>query len=213
MLASGSGTNLQALIDAAAAGLELDIRRVIVNRPQAMALERARRAGIDPVLLDHSNYPDRAAFEAALGDAIDAADPQLIVLAGFMRILGADFVRRYGGRMINLHPSLLPLYRGLNTYQRVLDAGDSEHGASIHFVTAELDGGPVIAQARLAITASDDAQTLARRLAPLEHRLLVAVTALFVHGRIELQPRGVVVDNNLLRQPLVLINDELQVDS
>lgn len=165
VLISGRGRNLQAMIDAVGAGhIDADWAVVISNRAEAQGLQRAKAAGIPTMVLAHGDYPDRDAFDQALGDALEVHRPDIIVMAGFMRILGADFVRRFAGRMINIHPSLLPKYRGLNTHQRALDAGDAEHGASVHFVTEELDGGPVAVQGRFSVRPEDDASTLADRV-------------------------------------------------
>lgn len=211
VLLSGGGTNLQALLDAIQAGrLELEIRKVISNRPAAYGLERARLAGVATQVVNHQDFAGRDEFEAALARSIDEAGADLVILAGFMRVLGAGLVNGYSGRMINLHPSLLPKYRGLHTYRRALDAGDQEHGASVHFVTAELDGGPVIAQARIPILPADDETSLQQRLAPVEHHLLVAVTALFTQGRLSCNQGQVVLDRTPLGQPLVL-NDAAQL--
>lgn len=184
--------------------LALNIVRVISNRPQAGGLERARRAAIDTVVLDHRAYPERNRFDIDLAAAIDTMQPQLVILAGFMRILSDGFVQRYSGRMINLHPSLLPKYRGLDTYRRVLAAGDAQHGASVHFVSPELDSGPVIAQAQIPIYSADDEAALKRRLAPVEHRLLVAAARLFAQGRLGYRSGQVLLDGNVLRHPLIL---------
>ncbi|MCG8463547.1 MAG: phosphoribosylglycinamide formyltransferase [Xanthomonadales bacterium] len=209
VLISGGGSNLQALIDQTQQGLlNLKIRAVISNRPDVQGLKRARRAGIAALTIDHRGFFSRAEFEAALAQAIDDCDAQLIILAGFMRVLGTDFVNRYPGRMINLHPSLLPKYPGLHTYRRALEAGDSEHGASIHFVTAELDGGPVIAQARIPIHATDDEHSLQQRLSPVEHRLLVAVVGYLATGRLSCHNGRVCLDSNALSQPLELVNEQ-----
>lgn len=213
VLISGGGSNLQALIDHRKSGVQpYEIRRVISNRPGVAGLERARRAAIVTRVVDHREFKQREGFERALSSAIDEAAADLVVLAGFMRILGEDFVRRYAGRMINLHPSLLPKYRGLHTHQRALDAADREHGASIHFVTPELDGGPVIAQAHVPVLAGDDAQVLARRLSSEEHRLLVAVTALFAQRRLSCQGGQVLFDRHPLAQPMRLDDDLPSID-
>ena len=188
VLVSGRGSNLAALIEAARAGA-LDggaIVRVISNRPQAAGLARAAEAGIATTVVDHRAYPSRDAFDAALRDAIDADRPNLVVLAGFMRVLGAPFVRHYEGRMLNIHPSLLPAFPGLDTHQRALDAGVSRHGCSVHFVSAEVDGGPVVAQAEVAVQPGDDAARLATRVLEQEHRLLPEVVRWFCAGRLTL---------------------------
>ena len=182
ILVSGRGSNMQAIVDAAIPGVH--IAAIISNRPDAGALGFAAERGIASAVVDHKAYSDRTAFDAALVECIDRFEPDLVVLAGFMRVLTDDFVRRYDGRLINIHPSLLPKYPGLRTHQRALDAGDAEHGASVHFVTPELDAGAVIAQTRLPVRADDTPDTLAERLLPLEHRLLVATVGLAVTGRL-----------------------------
>lgn len=201
VLISGSGSNLQALIDGAG-DQHFRIQGVISNRPQAGGLARAAEAGIATRVIDHKDYPDRAAFDMALAEAVDAFDPGLVVLAGFMRILTTAFVNRYAGRMINIHPSLLPDFQGLDTHSRALAAGVSEHGASVHFVTAELDGGPVIAQTRVAVEAGDDAKRLAARVLRREHALLPQVVGWFASGRIALRDGQVWMDGNRLQAPL-----------
>ena len=208
VLVSGSGTNLQALIDARQAGrLHADIIHVISNVADARGLERASRAGITTSVLEHGSFADRSEFDRALALLIAAGDPQLVVLAGFMRIVGQPVLDHFQGRMINLHPSLLPLYRGTDTYQRALDAGDTRHGASIHFVTEELDGGPVIAQVVIPILEEDDASRLAERLSPMEHRLVAATVELFARHRVECSDGAVYVDGTELDRPLYLRDD------
>lgn len=205
VLISGNGSNLQALINAIARGeLNAEIRAVISNRPDAGGLQRAREAGIPAEALDHTAFESRAAFDQALQKYIDRFDPQLVVLAGFMRLLSDGFVAHYSGRMINIHPSLLPAYTGLNTHQRVLDAGDKQHGASVHFVTAELDGGPVILQATVAVQSTDNAQTLAARVLTQEHRLYPRVVQWFAEGRLQLRGGQVWFDGAALSRPLQL---------
>ena len=170
VLISGSGSNLQAIIDAiASAELNAEIRAVISNKADAYGLTRARNAQIPTEVLEHQNFDNREAFDQALMVLIDSYQPRLVVLAGFMRILTNDFVRHYHGKMLNIHPSLLPKYQGLNTHQRVLDAGDTEHGVSVHFVTPELDGGPIILQAKVPVFADDDKDRLAQRIHQQEH--------------------------------------------
>ena len=201
VLASGSGTNLQALIDASR---ERDFPGEIIavgcNRPGAFALERAAQANIKTFVVDHKKYGSREEFDGALMAELRRLNPDVIVLAGFMRILTADFVRAFRGRMLNIHPSLLPAYTGLNTHQRVLDAGDKVHGVSIHFVTEELDGGPVIAQAEVAVQSDDDAESLAERVQQQEHVLYPIVVRWFCEGRIQLTADGVQFDGKLLQQ-------------
>jgi len=187
VLISGSGSNLQALIDRAAGGEPYRIVGVISNRPGVRGLQRATDAGIPTQVIDHTGFPDREHFDAALADAIDAYRPRLVVLAGFMRILTAGFVDRFAGRMINIHPSLLPAFQGLHTHRRALQEGVGEHGASVHFVTSELDGGPVIAQIRVPVLAGDTESQLAARVLEREHQLLPQVVSWFAHGRLQLQ--------------------------
>ncbi len=203
VLVSGRGSNLQALLDARDR-LPVEVVEVISNRPGVLALERAERAGVPARVLDHTRYPDRESFDQALAGQLEALAPDLIVLAGFMRILTPGFVRRFRGRMINLHPSLLPRYPGLHTHQRALDAGDTEAGASIHFVTEELDGGPVIMQARVAIQAGDTADSLAARILPLEHRMLLAVVERIARGEIQYRDGRVLVKGKPIEKPLEL---------
>lgn len=165
VLISGNGRNLQALIDACAAGeIAGEIVGVISNKTEAYGLERAQQANIANWAIPHQDFSNREDFDAALQARLDQLQPDLIVLAGFMRILTDGFVRHFLGRMINIHPSLLPKYPGLNTHQRALDAGDQKHGATVHFVTPELDGGPAVLQASLNITEHDDAASLAQRV-------------------------------------------------
>lgn len=202
VLISGGGTNLQALIDAAQTDLPVEISAVISNRAEAFGLERARRAGIATGVIDHTAYPDRKAFDAALTERIDAFQPALVVLAGFMRILTDQFVRHYRGRLLNIHPSLLPKFRGLHTHQRALDDGECEHGASVHFVTEELDGGPVIIQARVPVLSSDDADTLATRVLEQEHQIYPLVVRWFAKGRLGLRSGRVELDGQPLDRPV-----------
>jgi phosphoribosylglycinamide formyltransferase-1 len=204
VLISGGGTNLQALIDAARRDLPIDLRAVVSNRPGAYGLERAAAAGIPTRVVDHRAFADRAAFDQALVDTIDAFSPGLVVLAGFMRILTPAFVGHYRGRLLNIHPSLLPRYQGLHTHRRVLEAGDREHGASVHFVTEELDGGPVIIQARVPVRSDDTEQTLAARVLEREHRIFPAAIRWFAEGRLRLDGARVVLDGTPLDAPVDL---------
>jgi len=171
VLISGSGSNLQAIIDAANDDLPVEIKAVISNKAKAYGLERARQAGIEAVVVDHTQFDSRQAFDAELSRVIDQFGPELVVLAGFMRILSDDFVHHYEGRMLNIHPSLLPKYKGTNTHARAIEAGDSEAGCSVHLVTAELDAGPVLLQAKVPILKGDTAETLAARVLVQEHRI------------------------------------------
>ncbi len=188
VLISGSGTNLQAIIDyIREQELPIEIRAVISNNPEAYGLKRATEAGIPVEVVNHRDYQSREYFDQALRAVIDQYKPELIVLAGFMRILTDDFVRRYQGRMINIHPSLLPKYQGLNTHQRVLEAGDSQHGVSVHFVTPELDGGPVIIQATVPVKEDDTPQSLAERIHEQEYLIYPLVIQWFAEGRLQLR--------------------------
>ena len=199
VLLSGTGSNLQALIDSTRTGdSPVRIAAVISNRSDAYGLQRARDAGIDTRSLDHKTFEGREAFDAALVELIDAFNPKLVVLAGFMRILSADFVRHYEGRLLNIHPSLLPKYKGMHTHQRALDAGDSEHGCSVHFVTEELDGGPLVVQAVVPVESDDSAQTLAQRVHTQEHRIYPLAVRWFAEGRLILGDQGALLDGQLL---------------
>ncbi len=199
VLISGSGSNLQALIDATASGrIDGRIVSVISNRPDAFGLERARNAGIAAEVLDHKTFESRQAFDAALQALIDSHEPDLVVLAGFMRILTPEFVSHYLGRMFNIHPSLLPKYRGLNTHQRALEAGDAEHGCTVHFVTPELDGGPLIVQAPVPVQADDDAARLQQRVHGREHEIYPLAVEWFCADRLRLVADGVELDGQLL---------------
>jgi len=205
VMASGSGSNLQALIDASRdRDFPGDIVAVGCNKPGAFALERAAKANIESFVIDNRDYSSRDEFDAALAAEILRYNPDLIVLAGFMRILTGNFVRAFHGKILNLHPSLLPAYTGLHTHQRVLEAGDPVHGTSIHFVTEELDGGPVIAQAEITVTDSDTAETLAERVQQKEHLLYPIVVQWFCQGRIQLGSGGVIFDGAPLNQPMLL---------
>ncbi|MCP3868463.1 MAG: phosphoribosylglycinamide formyltransferase [Gammaproteobacteria bacterium] len=204
VLISGGGSNLQAIIDEAAEDLPVDIRAVISNQPGAFGLERARKAGIETRVLNHKDFPDRTSYDRALGDLVASWDPGLVVLAGFMRILTPDFIQRFPYRMVNIHPSLLPKYRGLHTHQRALDAGDSRHGASVHFVTEELDGGPVILQAMVPVIPGDDADTLAARVLKQEHVIYPRVIRWIAEGRTSMGEEQVLMDGRRLDTPIVL---------
>jgi phosphoribosylglycinamide formyltransferase-1 len=199
VLISGSGSNLQALIDSIAKGdSPARIRAVISNRADAYGLERAKQAGIDTLVLDHKQFDGREAFDAALVEAIDGFDPQLVVLAGFMRILSGGFVRHYEGRLLNIHPSLLPKYKGLHTHQRALEAGDREHGCSVHFVTEELDGGPLVVQAVVPVQADDTPESLAQRVHAEEHRIYPLAVSWFASGRLRHAAGGALLDGQAL---------------
>lgn len=185
VLISGSGSNLQAIMDACSNGtINGSIAAVISNRPNVKGLARAANAGIETITLDHKSFEGREAFDTALARSIEQFSPDLVVLAGFMRILTPTFTERFQGKMLNIHPSLLPKYPGLNTHQRALDAGDSEHGVTVHFVTAELDGGPAVIQARVPIAEDDTAETLAAKVLREEHTIYPQAVAWFAAGRL-----------------------------
>ena len=199
VLLSGTGSNLQALIDSDdVKASPANIRAVISNRADAYGLQRAKDAGIDTRVLDHKAFEGREAFDAALIEVIDEFKPQLVVLAGFMRILSADFVRHYQGRLLNIHPSLLPKYKGLHTHQRALEAGDGEHGCSVHFVTEELDGGPLVVQAVIPEESDDSPHSLAQRVHAQEHRIYPLAVRWFAEGRLSLDEQGALLDGQLL---------------
>ncbi|MGN6329114.1 MAG: phosphoribosylglycinamide formyltransferase [Rhodanobacter sp.] len=205
VLASGRGSNLAALLAARDRG-ELPVEFVLVgsDKASAPALQLAETAGIATLALNPRNYPDRRSFDLDLFARVAASGAEVLVLAGFMRILDGDALTPWIGRVINIHPSLLPKYRGLHTHRRALEAGDREHGASVHFVTAELDGGPLIAQTRITIHPDDDEDSLAQRLLPLEHRLLPTVLNLMASRRLRWCDDGVQLDGQPLRAPLAL---------
>ena len=208
VLASGRGSNLAALIQARDAG-NLPVKYVLVSsdRPAAEALRIAKAAQVPTLALSPKAYPDRRSYDLELLNHVAASGAEVLVLAGFMRILDGAALRPWVGRAINIHPSLLPKYRGLHTHRRALEAGDNKHGASVHFVTAELDGGPVIAQAHLEIRSDDNEKTLGERLLPLEHRLLPAVVSLMAARRLNLMKAGVALDGICLKRPLSLKED------
>lgn len=197
-LASGRGSNLAALI---AAHLPIELVLVGSDKAKAGALQVARDAGIPTVSFSPKDYADRAAFDRALFGAVADARPDLLVLAGYMRIIDATVVADWEGKAINIHPSLLPKYQGLHTHRRCLEAGDTEHGASVHYVTAELDGGPVVAQARIAVGPADTEETLAQRLLVEEHKLLPAVVGAIATGRLQWNGQPV-FDGTPLASPL-----------
>ncbi len=185
VLASGRGSNLRALLAAEREGkLGGTIATVICNRPGIPALDIAATHGVPTVVVPHDTFPDRDAFDMALAAAIDGSEPDLVVLAGFMRILGPDLVGRFEGRMLNIHPSLLPLYPGLDTHRRALADGARIHGCTVHFVTAALDHGPIVAQGAVAVHDDDDEASLAARVLEMEHRLLPAAVRAFCAGRL-----------------------------
>ncbi len=199
VLISGSGSTLLARIVRLRAGpTPARTRAVTSTRADAYGLERARQAGIQAEVLDHKAYADRESFDQALAQRIDAHEPHLVILAGFMRILTADFVRHYQGRLLNIHPSLLPRHNGLHTHQRALEAGDRVHGCSVHFVTEELDGGPLVVQAVIPVESQDTPERLARRVHEEEHRIYPLAMRWFAEGRLRLGEQGALLDGQAL---------------
>ena len=200
VLISGRGTNLRAIIDAIANDtLPVDLRAVICNQPRAPGIALARRAGCDVTIVHHRDFPSRERFDAALAKSIERFDPELVVLAGFMRILTPEFVRRFAGRLINIHPSLLPEFPGLDTHARAIAAGAAVHGATVHFVTESLDGGPIIAQVRVPVLTKDDPDTLAARVLEREHVILPRALLWFAQRRVRLEGHDVLIDDEPAR--------------
>lgn len=204
ILISGSGTNLQSFIDKVASGeLDLDLCLVFSNRPDAFGLERARKAGIPTACIQHGDFGDRESFDRAVAAIIDEYAPDLIVLAGFMRILSPWFVQHYAGKVLNIHPALLPKYPGLNTHQRALDAGDEWHGSTVHFVTEELDGGPRILAGRLRVMPGETAEELQHRVQAIEHQIYPEAAALVGSGRVSYCEGTAIIDGKTAGQPIV----------
>lgn len=201
VLLSGSGTTLQSIIDSE---VPAEISAVISNRPGVMGLDRAAEAGIATHLLDHTEYESREAFDIELQEKIDQYQPDLVVLAGFMRILSENFVNHYRGRIINIHPSLLPKYKGMHTHQRAMDADETHHGSSVHFVNTELDGGPVLLQARLPILASDSVESLKLRIKTKEHIIYPTAIAWLAEGRIKLNDGEIYMDGKKITNPVIM---------
>lgn len=198
VLISGNGTNLQSIIDTIRNGLSVEIRAVISNKANAYGLKRAKQANIPTHLISHRSFPSRIAFEKVLQETIYHYYPQLIVLAGFMRKLGPEFISHYRGRIINIHPSLLPKYPGLHTHERILITKDREHGVSIHYVTEDLDTGPLICQARLLVTPGDTPEILKERIHALEHVVYPEVLSWFADRRVVLDNHHIFLDGELL---------------
>ena len=204
VLISGSGSNLQSFIDKAASGaINLDLGVVFSNQADAHGLTRAARAGIATECIEHRNYAQREEFDRAVATTLDNYAPELIVLAGFMRILSPWFVQRYEGRILNIHPALLPAYPGLNTHQRVLDAGEKWHGSTVHFVTEQLDGGPCILQARLAVDAGQSAAELCARVQAAEHQIYPQAADWVGQRRVEFKDGAAWLDGKPLKEPIV----------
>ena len=199
ILISGTGSNLQAIIHACRSGqLAAEITAVFSNKATASGLDYARQAGIPALSLDPTAFTDRQQFDSQLMAEIDNFQPDLVVLAGYMRILSPEFVNRYTGRMINIHPSLLPAYPGLHTHRQVLENGDSEHGSSVHFVTEELDGGPVILQSRIPVLPGDTEPQLQARVKAEEHKLYPRAIRWFLEGRLALRNNQAWLDDSPL---------------
>lgn len=199
VLISGNGSNLQAIIDAKNSGyLPIDIRLVISNNPDVQGIKRAEKAGIATTVINHREFASRDEFDCQLQNHIDQHQPKLVILAGFMRIFTTAFTEHYQGRMINIHPSLLPKYTGLNTHQRALDAGDSQHGATVHFVTPELDGGPAIIQTQVPILEDDTASILAARVLKQEHKIYPEAIKWYSEGRLCLRDNASYLDGEKL---------------
>ena len=203
VLVSGSGSNLQALIDANLSG---QIVGVISNKPEAYALKRAEKAGISTAIIEHKQYPNREAFDAVMQQQLLAWDVDLVILAGFMRILSAPFVQAWQGKMLNIHPSLLPHYKGMHTHQRVLHTGDVWHGCTVHYVTAELDAGQALAQGMLQVNIQDDVSSLAKRVHQLEHLIYPQVVEWICNGALQHTHQGVLYRGQVLQQPVQFCN-------
>ncbi|WP_339890327.1 phosphoribosylglycinamide formyltransferase [Neptuniibacter pectenicola] len=199
VLISGSGSNLQAIMDAIDTGqINGRIEAVLSNKADAFGLQRAQNANIPAITLKHTDFDDRHHFDQAMIEKIDQYNPDLIVLAGFMRILTPEFVRHYQGRMFNIHPSLLPKYKGLHTHQRAIDAGDTEHGCTVHFVSEELDGGPLAVQGKVSIDVDDNEESLQQKVHAVEHVIYPLAVELYCANRLMWTQDGVVMDGNTL---------------
>lgn len=207
ILVSGGGSNLQSLIDGCASGnINATISAVISNNPEAGGLERAAKSGIPNLAIDHRAFDNRESFDQALSELIDSFSPDLVILAGFMRILTANFVNHYLGRMMNIHPSLLPAYPGLHTHRRALEAGDKKAGATVHFVTPELDGGPSIIQAQVEIDNHDNEGSLASKVLAFEHKIYPEAVKWFCDGRLVMENNHVKVDNRSISDSGIIYN-------
>ncbi len=201
VLVSGNGSNLQAIIDQVEQNkINGRVTAVIANKASAYGLTRAEQAGIPGIFIDHKSFDSRDAYDTKMMEVIDQYQPDLIVLAGFMRILTPAFVDHYQGRMLNIHPSLLPKYKGLDTHQRAIDAGDHEHGASVHFVTPELDGGPVVLQSKVPIFSEQDPVELAERVQEQERKMYPLVVSWFCDGRLIMLENKAILDGETLSE-------------
>ena len=212
ILISGSGSNLQAIIDAVAEKkIHAHISAVISNRPDVSGLTKAQSAGIDTIIIDHTEFAERQQFDEALARQVAELKPDLIVLAGFMRILPKAFIEEYEGRILNIHPSLLPEFKGMHTHRRVLEAGHEQHGASVHFVSNELDSGPVVIQAKLAVLDDDDEASLAARVLKQEHIIYPLAIEWFTSGRLSLVNNHVHFDNKPIKEVATWQSDTLSL--
>lgn len=210
VLISGSGSNLQAIIDAIKnQQLYAEITAVISNQVTAKGLDRATSENITTHVIDHKLYPSRELFDQALIHIIDPLKPELIILAGFMRILGDNFIHHYQHRLINIHPSLLPKYKGLNTHQKALTNKDKIHGASVHYVGSELDSGPLVVQAEIPVLTTDTAETLANRVLKQEHKIYPMAIKMHIEGRLTFAHQQLLLDNQVLTKPLLWKNNQL----
>lgn len=210
VLISGTGSNLQAIIDAINnKQLDAEIKAVISNQASASGLDRAAKENITTHVIEHKSYPSREAFDQAMIQIIDAARADLVILAGFMRILSKPFIDHYQHRLINIHPSLLPKYKGLNTHQQVINNNDTVHGASVHYVSHELDSGPIVIQAEIPVLASDTAKTLAARVLIEEHKIYPVAIKLHTQNRISFDNDQLLYDNQVLTKPLLWKNNKL----
>lgn len=208
ILISGNGTNLQAFIDAVARGsLDIHLAVVLSNQPDAFGLVRATDAGIPTECVQNADYADRESFDQAMVDVLEQHRVDLVVLAGFMRILSNVFIQHFEGRVLNIHPALLPKYPGLNTHQRAIEAGERWHGSTVHFVTEELDGGPRILQGRITVLSDDTASVLSARVQAVEHKIYPRAAALFASGRIEFKDGDTWLDGARLDEPVQWENE------
>lgn len=205
ILISGRGSNMRVIAERAARGeLPVEVRAVVSDQAQAPGLDIASSMNIPTHVLSPRDFPDRATYDAALAALLKEYEPQLVVLAGFMRILSCGFIDAFAGRILNVHPSLLPKYRGLHTHRRVLQAGDAVHGVSVHFVTAELDGGPVIIQAMVDVREGDDEATLSARVQQQEHRIYPQAIDWYARGRLALREERIYLDGRVLEEPVIV---------
>jgi len=204
ILISGSGSNLQAFIDAVDKGaINLELCVVFSNNPDAYGLQRAKKAGIPTACVQHGDFPDRESFDAAVIAELDRFNPELVILAGFMRILTREFVAHFRGKILNIHPALLPSYPGLNTHQRVLDAGDEWHGSTVHFVTEELDAGPRILQGRIAVVPNESAKELEARVQAVEHQIYCVAADWVGSGKVQFRDGKSWSEGRVMPDPVV----------